>query len=50
MKQRLIFTLGIPAAIVVIGARVSVLKALGDENNPAHWEIWESPIITTDRP
>ena len=30
--------------------KVSVLKALGDENNPAHWETWTSPTITIDRP
>ena len=30
--------------------KLSVLKALGDENNPAHWEIWPSPVITIDRP
>lgn len=30
--------------------KISVLKALGDENNPAHWETWTSPVITIDRP
>jgi minor extracellular serine protease Vpr len=30
--------------------KVSVLKALGDENNPAHWEIWTSATITIARP
>ncbi|HWM94529.1 MAG TPA: S8 family serine peptidase, partial [Thermoanaerobaculia bacterium] len=29
---------------------IKVLKALGDENNPAHWETWTSPVITLDRP
>lgn len=29
---------------------VSVLKALGDESNPAHWETWTSPVITLARP
>jgi len=29
---------------------VSVLKALGDENNPADWETWTSPVITIARP
>jgi minor extracellular serine protease Vpr len=29
---------------------LKVLKALGDENNPAHWETWTSPVITLDRP
>ena len=30
--------------------KLSVLKALGDENNPAHWETWNSPLITIARP
>jgi len=30
--------------------RVSVLKALGDESNPAHWETWTSNVITIARP
>jgi len=30
--------------------KVSVLKALGDEDNPAHWETWTSPVITIARP
>jgi hypothetical protein len=30
--------------------KISVLKALGDENDPAHWESWTSPVITIDRP
>jgi minor extracellular serine protease Vpr len=30
--------------------KVSALKALGDENNPAHWETWTSPVITIARP
>ncbi len=29
---------------------ISVLKALGDDNDPAHWEIWTSPVFTIDRP
>ncbi len=29
---------------------LSVLKPLGDENNPAHWETWTSPAFTIDRP
>lgn len=29
---------------------VSVLKALGDGNNPAHWETWTSPAFTIARP
>lgn len=31
-------------------ARLSVLKALGDPSNPAHWETWTSPSFTIDRP
>lgn len=30
--------------------RIRVLKALGNENNPAHWESWTSPTITLARP
>lgn len=30
--------------------KLSVLKALGDASNPAHWETWTSPVITVDRP
>ncbi len=31
-------------------AKLSVLKALGDPSNPAHWETWTSPVITIARP
>jgi minor extracellular serine protease Vpr len=31
-------------------AVISVLKALGDDGNPAHWETWTSPVFTIDRP
>jgi minor extracellular serine protease Vpr len=30
--------------------KVSVLKALGDASNPAHWETWTSPVVTIARP
>ncbi|MEX1994596.1 MAG: S8 family serine peptidase [Steroidobacteraceae bacterium] len=30
--------------------KLSVLKALGDDNNPAHWETWTSPVVTIARP
>ena len=30
--------------------KLSVLKALGDPANPAHWETWTSPTITINRP
>ena len=29
--------------------QLKVLKALGDENNPAHWETWTSPVINIAR-
>jgi minor extracellular serine protease Vpr len=31
-------------------AKISVLKALGDARNPAHWETWTSPAFTIARP
>ena len=30
--------------------KLSVKKALGDDDNPAHWESWTSPVITIARP
>jgi subtilisin family serine protease len=30
--------------------KLSVLKPLGDENNPADWETWTSPVVTIARP
>ncbi|HEY5552983.1 MAG TPA: S8 family serine peptidase [Opitutaceae bacterium] len=30
--------------------KMSVLKALGDASNPAHWETWTSPVVTIARP
>ena len=30
--------------------KLSVLKALGDAANPAHWEVWNSSTITIARP
>ena len=29
---------------------LKVLKALGDKNNPDHWETWTSPVLTIERP
>jgi len=29
---------------------LKVLKALGDKNNPEHWETWTTPVFTIDRP
>jgi subtilisin family serine protease len=31
-------------------AVISVLKANGDDDNPAHWESWTSPLFVIDRP
>ncbi len=31
-------------------AVISVLKANGDDTNPAHWETWTSPLFVIDRP
>jgi len=31
-------------------AILSVLKPLGDANNPAHWETWTSPVMAVARP
>jgi subtilisin family serine protease len=30
--------------------KLSALKALGDTNNPADWEVWTSPTITLNHP
>ncbi len=30
--------------------KLSVLKALGDEHDPSHWETWTSPVINIARP
>ncbi|MDI3283575.1 S8 family serine peptidase [Polyangium sp. 15x6] len=30
--------------------KMSVLKALGDANDPAHWETWTSPSFKVERP
>ncbi|TMI72440.1 MAG: peptidase S8 [Bacillati bacterium ANGP1] len=30
--------------------KLSVLKALGDADNPADWETWTSPVVTIRRP
>lgn len=29
---------------------LSALKALGDTNNPADWEVWTSPVVTLNHP
>lgn len=41
-------TAAVPDGQYVI--RISVLKALGDDEDPAHTETWTSPVITVDRP
>jgi minor extracellular serine protease Vpr len=38
----------VPNGVYII--ELSVLKALGDSNNPAHWETWTSPAFTIARP
>jgi hypothetical protein len=30
--------------------KLSVLKALGDANRPADWEVWTSPVVTLNHP
>jgi len=30
--------------------KIELLKALGDKNNPDHWETWTSPKVTLARP
>ena len=30
--------------------KLSIQKALGDDEDPAHWETWTSPVITIARP
>lgn len=41
-------TVEVPDGSYII--RLSVQKALGDDDDPAHWETWTSPVITIDRP
>lgn len=40
-------TMEVPNGDYVLEIRV--LKALGDKNNPAHWEVWMSPVISIQR-
>ena len=40
--------LTVPNGVYVI--QLTMKKALGDDNNPAHWESWTSPAITIARP
>jgi hypothetical protein len=40
-------TLTVPDGSYVV--RMSALRALGDESNPAHWDVWTSPVITLAR-
>lgn len=30
--------------------KLSVLKPLGDESNPTHWQVWSSNVVTLARP
>ena len=41
-------TLTVPNGNYVM--KLSVLKALGDSSNPAHWETWTSPSFKIERP
>ncbi len=41
-------TFTVPDGDYIVTIRVT--KALGDKRNPAHQEVWESPLITIDRP
>lgn len=29
--------------------KLKLLRALGDESNPAHWDTWTSPVVTINR-
>lgn len=40
---------GIPVPAGVYTVRFSIEKALGDDANPAHWEVWNSPAVTVVR-
>lgn len=40
-------TMVVPNGDYILELRV--LKALGDKNNPAHWEVWMSPVINIQR-
>ena len=41
-------TLTVPNGDYIL--RMSALRALGDASNPAHWDVWNSPVITIARP
>ncbi len=41
-------SLPVPNGVYVL--KLSIKKALGDDNDPAHWESWTSPTITLARP
>ncbi|EYF03734.1 Hypothetical protein CAP_5164 [Chondromyces apiculatus DSM 436] len=41
-------TVKVPNGQYVI--KMQLLRALGDENNPAHWDTWTSPVLTVNRP
>jgi minor extracellular serine protease Vpr len=40
---------GVPVPAGTYTIRFSVEKALGDDDNPAHWEVWNSPGVTIVR-
>ena len=39
----------IPVPAGAYTLRFSIQKALGDDSNPAHWEVWSSPAVTVVR-
>ena len=39
----------IPELFREITLRFSAEKALGQDDNPAHWEVWSSPTVTVLR-
>jgi minor extracellular serine protease Vpr len=40
---------GIPVPAGAYSLRLSIEKALGEDDNPAHWEVWSSPSVTVVR-
>ena len=40
---------GLPVPAGDYTLRLSIEKALGDDGNPAHWEVWNSPAVTVIR-
>ncbi|MCI0568826.1 MAG: S8 family serine peptidase, partial [Acidobacteria bacterium] len=40
---------GMPVPGGAYSLRLSIEKALGEDDNPAHWEVWSSPAVTVVR-